>query len=226
MALIAATVVGFVVLTALVPMFWWAGAIIVLGALFVATVQFLQWQNTQFVVTNDRIITRIGVIGKAGTEIPLDRVMNISYKQSIKERLLNVGDLMIESAGENGQQFFSDVYDPANIQNIIYHEIELDAESDRHDPPRSGHNSEGPRRGGGGLGGRPGRRTGSGARPSGGPPRDQQGRPRRPGQGGDGSRGSQSSIPQQIAELDELRQRGILTDEEFSDKKRQLLDRL
>jgi hypothetical protein len=33
-------------------------------------------------------------------------------------------------------------------------------------------------------------------------------------------------IPELIAELDELRQKGIITQTEFEDKKRQLLDRL
>jgi hypothetical protein len=33
-------------------------------------------------------------------------------------------------------------------------------------------------------------------------------------------------VPELIAELDELRQKGILTQAEFEDKKRQLLDRL
>ncbi len=248
LALITACFLGFIAITVLVPMFWWAGVIILIASLFVGFVQFLQWQTTQFVVTNDRIITRVGVIGKAGTEIPLDRVMNISYKQSIKERILNVGDLMIESAGENGQQYFSDVANPARIQNIIYHEIEIDAEEDRTGNSLTSHHSDGHRRGGSGFGGRPGRQTGNrrgresredrdggggrdgrdgrGGREQGRDGRPQDGGPRNGGPNGSRSGFAEQGIPAQIEELDQLRRRGILTDEEFAAKKRQLLDRL
>jgi hypothetical protein len=34
------------------------------------------------------------------------------------------------------------------------------------------------------------------------------------------------SVPELIAELDELRAKGLLTDAEFEDKKRKLLDRI
>ena len=34
------------------------------------------------------------------------------------------------------------------------------------------------------------------------------------------------SIPEQIAKLDELRQQGVVSDEEFEAKKRDLLDRM
>jgi hypothetical protein len=41
-----------------------------------------------------------------------------------------------------------------------------------------------------------------------------------------GSSGASPRIPELIAELDELRQRGIISEEEFQAKKRELLDRL
>lgn len=210
--------------------FWWAGVAVFAAGGLVVFANYLQWQTTEFVVTNDRIITRIGVLSKAGTEIPLDRVMNISYRQSFAERILNVGDLMIESAGENGQQYFTDVTNPSRIQNIIYRQIEQDAEESRNgNSVRVVHHSDGPRRGGGGLGGRPGANTGQGGS------RDRKGRGGQnpaAAQGNDSSNrsgshsGSETSIPRQIGELDELRKRGILTDEEFNKKKKELLDRL
>ena len=36
----------------------------------------------------------------------------------------------------------------------------------------------------------------------------------------------ESSVPELIAELDELRKKGLLTDAEFEEKKRKLLDRI
>src|SRR5207302_6058442 len=74
---------------------WWIG-------------QYVKWATTNFVVTNERLVFRSGVLGKRGREIPLDRLNDISFHQSFFERIIGAGDLMIESAGEKGQEQFTD----------------------------------------------------------------------------------------------------------------------
>jgi uncharacterized membrane protein YdbT with pleckstrin-like domain len=83
-----------------------------------------KWATTNFVVTTDRLIYRSGVLAKTGKEIPLERLNDISFNQSIFERLLGAGDLLIESGGERGQQAFTDIRRPAFVQNEIYRQIE------------------------------------------------------------------------------------------------------
>jgi len=87
-------------------------------------VRLAKWTTTNFVVTTDRLIYRSGVLAKKGIEIPLERVNNIHFNQSIFERMLRSGDLMIESGGERGQQMFSDIGRPARVQNEIYRTME------------------------------------------------------------------------------------------------------
>jgi uncharacterized membrane protein YdbT with pleckstrin-like domain len=76
------------------------------------------------VVTTDRLIYRHGVVAKHGIEIPLERVNTVFFSQSIFERILRTGDLVIESAGERGQQSFSNVRNPSAVQNEIYKQME------------------------------------------------------------------------------------------------------
>jgi uncharacterized membrane protein YdbT with pleckstrin-like domain len=87
-------------------------------------IRYLKWRTTYFVITSDRLIYRHGVIAKAGIEIPLERVNNVNFKQSIFERLIGAGDLLIESGGEDGQQRFSDIAKPAKVQNLIHLQME------------------------------------------------------------------------------------------------------
>lgn len=82
------------------------------------------WQTTNFVVTSQRVIFRQGLIAKRGMEIPLDRVNNVNFNQGVFERMLGAGDLLIESGGEDGQQRFTDIKDPAGVQNLIHAEVE------------------------------------------------------------------------------------------------------
>lgn len=98
--------------------------VIALGALAWLFVRYLKWRTTYFVITSDRLIYRHGVIAKAGIEIPLERVNNVNFKQSIFERLIGAGDLLIESGGEDGQQRFSDIAQPAKVQNLIHLQME------------------------------------------------------------------------------------------------------
>jgi membrane protein YdbS with pleckstrin-like domain len=101
-------------------------AIAVVAVLAVAwlVARYLRWTTTNFAVTSDRLIYRSGVLAKQGIEIPLERVNTVFFSQSIFERLLRAGDLVIESAGERGQQSFSDIPRPSQVQNTIYRQIE------------------------------------------------------------------------------------------------------
>ncbi len=94
-------------------------ALIVISAIWLIA-RYLQWGTTNFVVTNDRVIFRTGVIAKHGIEIPLERVNNVMISQRIVERMLSTGDLMIESGGEDGQQRFTDIREPDRVKNLIH----------------------------------------------------------------------------------------------------------
>ena len=125
LALIAALILGILALandvhTALqVP-----AGLVVLVLLIWFGWRYLRWITTNFVVTTDRLIYRHGVLSKHGIEIPLDRVNTVFFRQSIFERVVGAGDLVIESASETGRQRFSNVRKPSAVQNEIYRQIE------------------------------------------------------------------------------------------------------
>jgi uncharacterized membrane protein YdbT with pleckstrin-like domain len=98
-------------------------AVLAVAVIFLL-VRYVKWTTTNFVVTTERLIHREGVIAKNGIEIPLDRVQTIRFNQSIFERMIGAGDLLIESAGETGQNKFTDIRKPSVVQNVIYREIE------------------------------------------------------------------------------------------------------
>lgn len=80
----------------------------------------LSWWFTQHVITNERVIYRAGVVSKEGKEIPLEVVNDVSFKQSVFERMIRSGDLLIESAGELGQSHYRDIPHPEDVQKVIY----------------------------------------------------------------------------------------------------------
>jgi uncharacterized membrane protein YdbT with pleckstrin-like domain len=174
---LAAVAVGLLLLT------WsdapdWLGipsGVVILVALAWVAWTYLKWVTTNFVITTDRLIYRHGVLSKHGIEIPLERVNTVFFSQSIFERMVGSGDLVIESAGEMGRQDFSNVRKPSAVQNEIHRQMEAN-ENRKFDRVNAAPAAE--------------------------------------------------SIPAQIAQLDELRQRGVLSQAEFDRKKQDLLDRM
>jgi len=81
---------------------------------------FISWWFTHYILTNHRLIRRAGVIARAGKEIPLENVNDLSFSQNPLERVLRCGDLLIESAGEQGQERFTDIPDPEAFQSLVY----------------------------------------------------------------------------------------------------------
>ena len=150
-----------------------ATALLVVVAIWLVA-RYARWVSTSLVLTNHRLIHRSGIVSKSGREIPLDHINDISYRQHFFERLIGAGDVLIESAGRDSQEVFSDLPHPGRIQNEIYRQI--DAAKERLADRMAGRR--------------------------------------------------ELSIPEQIEKLDELRQRGVLTQAEFEAKKAQLLQRM
>jgi uncharacterized membrane protein YdbT with pleckstrin-like domain len=124
-ALLGAIVLGVVVLALTDQEILMGGVgILVFFCLIWFGVRYAVWSTTNFVVTTDRLIYRHGVVSKHGIEIPLERVNTVFFSQSLFERILRSGDLVIESAGEMGRQSFSNVRKPSAVQNEIYRQME------------------------------------------------------------------------------------------------------
>jgi len=55
----------------------------------------------------------------------MEKVNDLASSQSFFERIIGAGDLLIESAGERGQEVFSDIPHPDAVQQEIYRQMEV-----------------------------------------------------------------------------------------------------
>ena len=100
--------------------------VLLVGSTTWLVVRYMKWATTHFVITTDRLIFRTGIIAKRGVEIPLDRVNTVHFSQGIIERMLRTGDLIVECGGEDGQQRFTAMRRPVQVQRMIYAQMEDD----------------------------------------------------------------------------------------------------
>ena len=110
---------------------WVALAAVVVGVILLIAYPgrfFVDWVTSHFVVTSDRLIHREGWFAKRSMEIPLENINDVRFNQSVFERVIRAGDLTIESAGEFGQQNFTDIRDPEQVQKMIYEMSEANSQ--------------------------------------------------------------------------------------------------
>ncbi|MBN2114313.1 MAG: PH domain-containing protein [Acidimicrobiia bacterium] len=99
---------------------WGVTAVAGVAWLVLGLYPFVAWWFTSYVLTNERLITRRGILARHGLEIPLEQITNVLFSQNILERILRSGDLLIESAGTSGQSRFSDIPEPEEFQSLLY----------------------------------------------------------------------------------------------------------
>jgi uncharacterized membrane protein YdbT with pleckstrin-like domain len=93
--------------------------------------RYARWATTNMVLTNERLILRAGVFAKTGREIPLERINDLTYRQRFFERLIGAGDLLVESAGERGQEILRMVPRPMRVQQAIYKQMQAASDPTR-----------------------------------------------------------------------------------------------
>lgn len=123
-ALVVAILIAVISLVFLPAPVMLAAAVLLAGTLIWFGWHYLQWTNTNFVVTTDRLIDREGVFNRTGIEIPLERVNTVLFHQTLFERMIGSGDLVIESAAEQGAQPVPNIRKPLQVQNEIYRQME------------------------------------------------------------------------------------------------------
>ncbi|MEX1165189.1 MAG: PH domain-containing protein [Nitriliruptor sp.] len=136
MLLTAAVTVGFFASEPPVP--WVVLAVAVVLWLAIAGRAVLNYWFTNYVLTTERIIVRRGMIARSGTEIPLENINNVLFSQSVVERLLGYGDVLLESAGTQGQSRLADIPDPEHFQSQVYRVREARSLAMRHGPGPAG----------------------------------------------------------------------------------------
>lgn len=104
-------------------------AVIIVAAFSIAPA--IRWAMTHFVLTTKRVVMRSGVFSRAGRDIPLFRVNDVTFAHTMWERLFGAGTLTVESAGERGQVTLSDIPHVEAVQRELYRLVEMHEEARR-----------------------------------------------------------------------------------------------
>jgi hypothetical protein len=198
---------------AAIPVLWFLG-------------RMFRWRNYIIALTTTRIIVRRGVLERNTLQLRLQRVTEVNTSQRLWERALGVGRLILDVQGDDDSLVIEDVAKPLVFQRVVNGQIDDLVDRHRTDlynaHPRPAATTSEDRRD-------------DRAQPDDTPPHglSNQGSgvpaaaPEAPGATGGGSGGApHDQIRDRLIELDDLRQRGIISEQEFAAKKAELLDRI
>jgi membrane protein YdbS with pleckstrin-like domain len=207
--------------------------------------RYVRWRSYVVALTSTRILVRQGIVGRDTVQLRLQRITEVNIRQELIERILGTGSLIIDVQGEDDSLTLEYMRKPAVVQRVINSQIneivgggrreaipsemqprdrygapyaDRDADDTRHDDTRDdteryedAHDT--PPFGVGGAASTPAAAVApdvAGAASAGNA---------RPGT-------QQFEIRDRLIELDDLRRRGILSEEEFAAKKSELLNRI
>jgi uncharacterized membrane protein YdbT with pleckstrin-like domain len=90
---------------------WILIGVVALAVIVYCTVRpWLHWLFSNYVITNRRLVIRLGFIHRVGRDLPLEHINDVSFRHdSILDRMLGCGTLVVESAGEHGQVLLDDI---------------------------------------------------------------------------------------------------------------------
>ena len=229
---------------------WATDVLLVLAAIPVLWLvgRLFRWRNYLLVLTTTRIVVRRGVFGRNTTQIRLQRITEICLSQKLWERVISTGRLLIDVQGEDDAVVLEFVRRPATVQRVINGQINELTGGGRAEPVP-------PELLGNRRRWSPPEPEGAGDTPPFGvpvvtpegdpqsastPPQAPAGPPAGPGAPpgatgapaqptvvpGRGGAAGPAEIRDRLIELDDLRQRKIISEEEFAAKKAELLSRI
>jgi len=98
----------------------WVVAGVLVVFIVVILVGLIRRLATTYTITNRRLTIDVGLLSRDLHQTRLERVQNVNTRQSLLERLLRIGSVDFDTAGESGFDFtFAGVSDPHGIVRTV-----------------------------------------------------------------------------------------------------------
>ena len=111
------------------------GAVLVIGIAITIAVGWLRRFFTEYTITTKRLDIRQGILSKTESSTNVDRIQNITVRQTAVDRMLKVGSIEFDTAGDSNSDRFSfiGVNEPQDLRERIMHARDAEKTSGAHD---------------------------------------------------------------------------------------------
>ena len=104
---------------------WWFLVLLValIPAFAIPVYKHIMRRREVYTLTNHKLEMRYGLIAKTVQNIPLRNIQEVTVNASVRQRLLRLGDIIIESASETGQVALAEIHNPDRYAGMILTEL-------------------------------------------------------------------------------------------------------
>ena len=141
-------------------------------AVLALLLRWIRAEADEFVVTNRRVIRKVGIVAREIEQAPLEKIQDITVDQGYIARMLDYGTVTLETASERGSLTFPRISRPESFRNALWGQAPVAL-----------------------------------ATPAAGP-------------------GGRPVARERLAELESLKQQGLVSDQEYATKRREILSGL
>ena len=97
----------------------WVSLVVTCTAGLALIYYYLKSQAESLVVSSNRVTYKSGLIAKDQTDLKLDRISQVRVDQSIFQRMMNTGDVLIYVSGDRPDMTARGFVDPNGIKKLI-----------------------------------------------------------------------------------------------------------
>lgn len=100
--------------------------IVVGGSAFVVLFGFLKRWATRYTITTRRLNVSHGIVSRDVQETKIERVQDVNYRQTVYQRLMQIGDVDFDTAAQDndGDFVFAGVANPEQVVDRVHHATE------------------------------------------------------------------------------------------------------
>ncbi|MCF4120325.1 PH domain-containing protein [Antribacter sp. KLBMP9083] len=98
---------------------WFVTAVVVVLLLAAVLPPYLRWLTTTYVITNQRVALRTGVLTQSGRDIPLYRINNVTFEKQLSDRFFGCGTLVVSDGTDQPGMVLHDVPDVERVQRRL-----------------------------------------------------------------------------------------------------------
>lgn len=97
----------------------------------------VNYQTSEYGITNKRVLMKLGFIRRMSLEIYLQKIESVKVYQSVLGRLLNYGSIIISGVGGSKDPFHT-IPKPLDFRRRVQEEIEISEDKDEEPSKRKG----------------------------------------------------------------------------------------
>jgi membrane protein YdbS with pleckstrin-like domain len=101
------------------PLLWLTAGFVAIALIAYLALRF-RANLDEFVVTNRRVIRKVGVFAREIQQAPLEKVQDITVEQGAFGRMLGYGTVIVETASEKGMLVFPSIASPDGFRNHVW----------------------------------------------------------------------------------------------------------